>query len=265
VRDREAIAARTSSLGMDCIDRSSVGDGRSSGSPAGESCLPRLKPTVEVIRPGDGNVYLLGPSRDHDLVLEDAGVEVEGSLRSLDGSRTLEEIRAAEAEGQALEGAVASIEELWELGWLEDAGGDKALSDRERDRLDRQLRYFGDVAPAKAHRSLYQRRLRDSTVAVLGLGGLGSWTALALACTGIGKLVLADGDVVEESNFNRQVLYTEADLGTSKAHAAAAALSRFDSAVELEVVNRRLSGAAEIRAVVAGADMVVDAPTGWRI
>ena len=85
-------------------------------------------------------------------------------------------------------------------------------------------------------------------MALLGVGGLGSWAAYALACCGVGELVLVDGDVVEESNFNRQILYRERDIGRPKVDAAADALAEFNSSCRLESVPRRLDGVAAIRA-----------------
>ena len=70
-------------------------------------------------------------------------------------------------------------------------------------------------APALAP-SECQRRLREAKVAVLGVGGLGGWAAWSLACCGVGEMWLIDGDRVEASNLNRQILYTEADLGLLK-------------------------------------------------
>jgi bacteriocin biosynthesis cyclodehydratase domain-containing protein len=111
------------------------------------------------------------------------------------------------------------------------------------------------VTPA----SEYHRRVRDARVALLGVGGLGSWAAYALACCGVGALALVDGDRVEESNFNRQILYREVDVGRLKVEAAAEALAAFDSACALTVLPRRLESIADIREVIEGADFVVNA------
>jgi bacteriocin biosynthesis cyclodehydratase domain-containing protein len=97
---------------------------------------------------------------------------------------------------------------------------------------------------------------------MLGLGGLGSWAAYALSCCGVGELVLLDHDRVEESNFNRQVLYRERDVGRLKAEAAAEALAAFDSACRLEPVVRRLESVADARDAVEGMDFVV-ASADW--
>ena len=58
-----------------------------------------------------------------------------------------------------------------------------------------------------------QQRLARAGVLVVGLGGLGSAATLYLAAAGVGRLGLADPDLVSSSNLNRQVLYAEAHLG----------------------------------------------------
>jgi bacteriocin biosynthesis cyclodehydratase domain-containing protein len=126
-------------------------------------------------------------------------------------------------------------------------------------RYERQLRYFGDVAPPRTARADYQQRLKDARVVVLGLGGLGGWAAWALASSGVGTLVLVDGDSVDWSNLNRQILYRELDIGTAKAPAAARTLRAFNSAIRVEPVERMLASRAEVERVVRGADFVVDA------
>ena len=77
-------------------------------------------------------------------------------------------------------------------------------------------------------------------------------------CCGIGELVLLDGDQVEESNFNRQILYRERDLGRPKAEAAADALAEFDSSCRLTAVARRLESVDAVREVAEGVDFVVN-------
>jgi bacteriocin biosynthesis cyclodehydratase domain-containing protein len=70
--------------------------------------------------------------------------------------------------------------------------------------------------------------------------------------------VLLDGDLVEESNFNRQILYRERDIGRPKAEAAADALAEFDSSCRLTPVARRLESADAVRELAEGTDFVVN-------
>lgn len=108
-----------------------------------------------------------------------------------------------------------------------------------------------------------QRRLLDSTVAVVGLGGLGSIVALYLAAAGVGRLVIVDPDVVEVHNLNRQLLYGEPDLGLPKAYAAARRLRELRSDLRVVPVKASIEEGAA-RDAIREADVVVDALDNWR-
>ncbi len=102
-----------------------------------------------------------------------------------------------------------------------------------------------------------QERLAAGSVLLVGLGGLGSPAALYLAAAGVGRLGLADFDVVDRSNLQRQILYAEADIGRSKLAAAAARLRAANSEVELVLHEGRV-GRGNARDLVGGYDVVVD-------
>lgn len=70
-----------------------------------------------------------------------------------------------------------------------------------------------------------QRRLADSTVVIVGAGGLGCSVAQSLSASGVGRLIIIDDDVIELSNIPRQVLFSEADIGQSKANVVCQRLS----------------------------------------
>jgi sulfur carrier protein ThiS adenylyltransferase len=78
-------------------------------------------------------------------------------------------------------------------------------------------------------------RLTGKRVGIIGLGGLGSNVAAMLVRTGVGHLVLADGDRVDASNLNRQ-LYFRDDIDRPKTEALADTLRRIDPDVDLELV-----------------------------
>lgn len=63
------------------------------------------------------------------------------------------------------------------------------------------------------------QRIRNAHVAIVGIGGVGSWVAESLARSGVGQLTLIDFDQVAESNINRQIHATESSLGMAKVHA----------------------------------------------
>ncbi len=103
-----------------------------------------------------------------------------------------------------------------------------------------------------------QERLLASRVLVVGLGGLGSPIALYLAAAGVGMLVLADGDQVDESNLQRQVAHSEEDIGRNKAESAAAACTAINGGATVVPLAYHLSGE-RMAGQVAAADLVVDA------
>lgn len=106
--------------------------------------------------------------------------------------------------------------------------------------------------------------LRKSKVLLIGLGGLGSPIAFALAGAGIGKLTLCDKDTVSESNLNRQTLYTVNDIGKSKAKAACLSLSAFAPDCDIDFIDAQIDeGNAE--STVSGYDLVILAADNNRV
>lgn len=95
------------------------------------------------------------------------------------------------------------------------------------ERYQRQMTLFGPEGQAK---------LTAARVLVVGVGGLGSVCSLCLAGMGVGHLALMDGDTVSLSNLDRQFLYTEADIGRSKAEAAAERLRAQNSAPDIRPI-----------------------------
>ena len=89
-----------------------------------------------------------------------------------------------------------------------------------------------------------QQRLLASTVLVVGAGGLGCPAALYLAAAGVGRLLLADADVVDLTNLQRQILHTTERLDWLKVESGRAALRAINPLVQVEAIAQRLSGAA---------------------
>lgn len=131
------------------------------------------------------------------------------------------------------------------------------LSDQQLLRYNRQiLLHDFDVAG--------QERLLQATVLVVGLGGLGCPAALYLAASGVGRLLLADGDRVELGNLQRQIAHGNADIGTNKADSVAAAIGALNPGVELEVIPQQLTEEA-LPALMSRVDLVVDATDNYPV
>jgi molybdopterin-synthase adenylyltransferase len=215
---------------------------------------PRLKRTIERIDAPDGDLVLMRPSaQDIRIAPTD---EERRMLQALDGESTREELERRFGAGPVDD----VIGPLQELDALEDAEDDELVPAAERERFDRQLRYFSDLTHhGGVTPSACQARLRAASVVVLGVGGLGGRVALELACCGVGQLTLIDGDRVERSNLNRQIQYVEADVGRLKVEATAERIRAFNSAIEVRPTAQRIEEPAQLAELIDGADLAIDA------
>ncbi len=114
------------------------------------------------------------------------------------------------------------------------------------ERYARQAALFGEEG---------QKKLSCARVLVLGAGGLGSPLLYYLVAAGVGNLTVVDDDRVSESNLNRQILYTEADLGYWKAERAAECLRALNGTVRVTPVTARFTEQ-NGPSMVAGSDLV---------
>ncbi len=129
--------------------------------------------------------------------------------------------------------------------------GHVMLTDSEKRRYIRQLRIegFGEKA---------QEKLKSARVLVAGAGGLGCSVSLYLAAAGIGGMRIADHGEVELSNLNRQIAYTEDDIGASKVEAIAKRIAGLNGGVRVEPLHLSLDEGS-LPSVVEGCGLIVDA------
>jgi len=120
------------------------------------------------------------------------------------------------------------------------------------------------IIPARYERNMGtvglegQLKLLQSTVAVVGAGGLGGWVIEGLARMGVGHLIVVDGDFFEENNLNRQALCHEADLGKPKTERAREHIRQVNSAVEV-TCHQVIATEETFPQLLAGAEVIVDA------
>lgn len=127
------------------------------------------------------------------------------------------------------------------------------LNTQSIERYDRQLMVIGVEG---------QEKLAKSRVAVIGAGGLGSPVIKYLAAAGVGEIIVVDRDVVSLSDLNRQILYSESDVGRKKVEVVCEKIRRFNSAINIEcldVIFDEDSG----KEIVKRVDIVVDAVDNW--
>ena len=121
-----------------------------------------------------------------------------------------------------------------------------------------------NIIPERYHRNLgvvsssEQVKLLQSKVAIIGAGGLGGTVLELLARMGIGKLIVADKDIIGDSNLNRQILSTETNLGQSKTEVAVKRVKEINSSIEI-VGHSVFINSDNVEKIIEGAEVVVDA------
>ncbi len=121
-----------------------------------------------------------------------------------------------------------------------------------------------NIIPERYHRNLgaispsEQVKLLQSKVAIIGVGGLGGTVLELLARMGIGKLIIADKDIIGDSNLNRQILSTETNLGQSKTTVAVKRVKKINSSIEI-ISHSIFVNSDNVEKIIEGADVVVDA------
>ena len=123
------------------------------------------------------------------------------------------------------------------------------LSSDEQRRYSRQIMLFGEEK---------QEKLKQATIFIAGAGGLGSPIALYLAAAGVGKIIIADNDLVELSNLNRQIIHSTPDIGERKSESAQQKMEAINPEIIIEG-HHDLIDSENISTLIKDADGIVDA------
>jgi molybdopterin/thiamine biosynthesis adenylyltransferase len=121
------------------------------------------------------------------------------------------------------------------------------LSDSEKIRYLRQLNV----------RDWSQEKLKSADVIIVGVGGLGSVSSLYLTAAGIGRLRLCDGDRVQKTDLNRQILYSEESVGRLKVEEAKKRLVSLNPDVEFDIFPECVDSR-NAEEILKGCDLIVD-------
>src|SRR5882724_8164891 len=192
--------------------------------------LPQLKHTSPVFIL-DGTIYVGGYGEATEITDPDGSVQL--LFKLLDGTRTVSDLYRDLALGYpkvTLSDVQAAIAQFDEAGFLQNALAtpDGVFDDYEVRRWERNFNFFGSYAQLSENKYEYQRRLRDTRVTLLGLGGLGTHILLDMAAMGVGNVRVVEFDRVEISNLNRQILYRDDDIGKLKIDLAVRRVEEFN-------------------------------------
>ena len=174
---------------------------------------PKLNSTVSVVKINDHILeFFLTNIRqqvrikvEDDLILE--------IVTALDGKRTVSQLAA--------DYDISEEELTGLLDFLRNKGILDNVEPKEDficyDQFRRVIHFLAEYSHSHEHLLEMWNRIRNSTVLIVGLGAVGTWTACNLAESGVGRLILMDADTVDISNLHRQFGYRECDIGRKKA------------------------------------------------
>lgn len=167
--------------------------------------------------------------------------------------------------GEVSRNAARSLSERGYTGFVSLLGGFRRWQSEERpivaadsgatDRYDRHIRLVGFGQDG-------QDRIRASNVLVVGAGGLGSPVIQYLSAAGVGAITIVDGDTVDSTNLQRQVLFDEASIGTKKVDAALERASSLNSDVTVAPIAAWLDSE-NAMSLFEGHDLIIDASDNY--
>ena len=167
------------------------------------------------------------------------------------GGRSMDAARTLEAAGYTRLASVEGGTQRWQ-----DEGRPMVRPDMSAETIDFNERYSRHLLLPEVGVE-GQRRLEGSRVLMIGAGGLGSPAAFYLAAAGVGHLRIADDDVVDRSNLQRQILHAEARIGEPKVASAQATLGALNPRTQVEAVQVRVTSD-NIERLLDGVDVVLD-------
>lgn len=122
----------------------------------------------------------------------------------------------------------------------------EGLSKSELNRYRRQVEFFSDLNPSAENSWDFQKKLKESTVFILGIGGLGSWICQLLTMMGVGRLIICDFDSVDEHNLTRQTLYDMTDIGNSKLNSIEKKLLLLNDSIKIEKIENQIKNMTDL-------------------
>ncbi len=125
------------------------------------------------------------------------------------------------------------------------------------ERYSPNISYFSRFLQYERKASDIQKKIHETTILLLGLGGGGSNILTLLSGLGPKKIKIVDYDRVEEGNLGRQLLYREKDLGKLKSEAAAHAMREMNSHIEIEAYNQKIETPYDVLKYTDGVDLVI--------
>lgn len=220
---------------------------------------PRIKPIYPAYRLS-GTMFRIGAQLGITAEFDDPDAQLWTLVQCLDGRPTDEVVTAVLSRHPSLSQSdvLEGIDLLDREGFVEEAMEPEVHAPLPVRYLP-NVNYFSRFSGLRHDRYAPQRKLNESRILLLGLGGGGSNILTLLSGLGPKEIRIVDHDQVEESNLGRQFLYRESNIGQSKVEAAAQALRDMNSDINVIPVEKRIDSVEDVERLSEGADLVIAA------
>lgn len=216
---------------------------------------PVIKSTLPVYRLNN-DIFRIGAQAGITSEFNDPDCEMWDLIKLMDGSDieqivvNLQRLHPNLTEGDILKG----LELLDNQGFLDNYMPETDISPRYR----ANVAYFAAFPHTSSERAAkMQRKLNNSKVLLLGLGGGGSNILTLVAGLGFSKITIVDYDTVEVSNLGRQLLYKESDIGRPKTEAAKDNFLLLNSQTEIISINKKINSSKDVESLIDDNDIVI--------
>lgn len=222
-----------------------------------QNIFPILKSTVQFYRIGNNSYFKTSGSA---VEFEDPLGVIAALCELMNGRRNIKELREilGDRYPTAGEHVLDVINVLDDSYLLDDARTlPTNMNDYELKRWSRNFEFFGAYCRINENKYDHQKKLKDTKVVILGLGGLGSHIVYDLVALGVLNIRAVDFDRIELSNLNRHLFYREDDIGKLKTEAMQAQISEFCKPAKIEFINKKIESMQDIEYLIKGHDIVI--------
>jgi len=215
---------------------------------------PAIRKTVQIIPVSDSALMFKEGKKIQAMRGGAVSLMMERLIPLLDGSRTVEEIMAPLKDINREE-MLKILGLLHIRGILEDASiVALKMSREELKRYESQINFFSRFHPEKYK---FQEKLKNSRIAIFGLGSLGVRVLSGLAWAGVGEISAVDGESIGEEDIARSPFYDREDLGKSRVQTAAKSMGRHSPFVKFSSSEKKVRSSQDIRSLVKERDLAV--------
>ncbi len=216
----------------------------------------------------DGQIII----RSHELIeLESLDNVQVAAMKLMTGEYTTNEIykfllsNGYEMDEEELSDLIETLQEYSLVVDQTEIDLNHIISDSSKERYARQISLFSGMTNGYKNAYEIQKKIESSHVAIVGLGGVGSYALYAFAAMGVGTITACDFDTVDLSNLSRQILYHEQDVGKKKVEVAKQRAKEINSQTKYHFFQRQITSTKDLTEIAQGSDIVLlaaDTPRG---